>query len=191
MLRTPKLVNKVQVTLGEGGAALYQVLPLQLNNLIRERLWEQTTDKDGNFFKSFETFVKHRLPQGLESSLRDLLNYCRNKPEVQLLIKGEVGEVKTHAEAGSSGGRGNKASNNVTSFRGNAPTYALRRLKRDRPDLAAKVIAGKLSAHAAAIEAGFRTRMVSVPADSPENAVRPLIKLFGKAKLINAIGTAT
>lgn len=30
----------------------------------------------------------------------------------------------------------------VTLIRGNNPTYALKRLKRDRPDLAAKVVAG-------------------------------------------------
>jgi hypothetical protein len=33
----------------------------------------------------------------------------------------------------------------------------LKRLKRDRPDLADKVAAGEMSANAAAIEAGFRT----------------------------------
>ena len=35
-------------------------------------------------------------------------------------------------------------------------TYALKRLKRDRTDLFDKVIAGELSANAAAIEAGFQ-----------------------------------
>jgi hypothetical protein len=42
---------------------------------------------------------------------------------------------------------------NVSLKHRNNPTYALRRLKRDRPDLAAKVGAGALSANAAAIEA--------------------------------------
>jgi Mor family transcriptional regulator len=46
-------------------------------------------------------------------------------------------------------------SNNVTSFRGNDPTYILRRLKKERPELAIKVIDGELSAHAAAVEAGW------------------------------------
>jgi hypothetical protein len=52
--------------------------------------------------------------------------------------------VKTSAEAGAKGGaiagRGRpkkQASDNVTSLsRGNDPSYTLRRLKRDRPDLA-------------------------------------------------------
>jgi len=41
---------------------------------------------------------------------------------------------------------------------GTGKTYTLRRLARDRPDLLAKVEAGELSAHAAAIEAGFRKK---------------------------------
>jgi hypothetical protein len=48
------------------------------------------------------------------------------------LIPAEVQPADTHSEAGAKGGRGKKASDNITSFRGNAPTYALRRLKRDR-----------------------------------------------------------
>jgi hypothetical protein len=41
---------------------------------------------------------------------------------------------------------------------GMCATYTLARLRRDRPDLAAQVEAGELSAHAAAIEAGFRRK---------------------------------
>jgi hypothetical protein len=45
-------------------------------------------------------------------------------------------------------------------------TYALRRLKRDHPELADKVVAGELSPHAAAVQAGFRRRRITVPADA-------------------------
>lgn len=58
------------------------------------------------------------------------------------------------APANGSGGRGRKAVDNVNSFSGNEATYALRRLKRDNPDLAEQVVAGVLSAHAAAVQAG-------------------------------------
>jgi hypothetical protein len=56
------------------------------------------------------------------------------------------------------GGRGHKASDNVTGFRGNSAIYTLKRLKRDRPDLFQQVLGGALSANAAAIEAGFRKK---------------------------------
>jgi len=41
---------------------------------------------------------------------------------------------------------------------GNSQESALRRLRKDRPDLHELVLNGERSAHAAAIEAGFRKR---------------------------------
>jgi hypothetical protein len=66
---------------------------------------------------------------------------------------------------GEGPGRGHKRVDNINSFTegGTDPTYILRRLKRDRPELAEKVISGEMKAHAAAIEAGFRKRTVSIP----------------------------
>jgi hypothetical protein len=45
----------------------------------------------------------------------------------------------------------------ITSKQGNSRAYTLTRLKRERPDLYARVKAGELSANAAAIEAGWRS----------------------------------
>jgi hypothetical protein len=42
---------------------------------------------------------------------------------------------------------------------GNSESYAIRRLKRDAPELAEQVLDGKMSANAAAVEAGFRTKV--------------------------------
>lgn len=56
---------------------------------------------------------------------------------------------------------------------GNSAPYTLNRLKRTRPDLLEQVVAGDLSANAAAIEAGFRTKMVQVKPD-PEAVQRML-----------------
>jgi hypothetical protein len=39
---------------------------------------------------------------------------------------------------------------------GTSKAYALRRLRKDRPDIHARVLAGEISAHAGMIEAGFR-----------------------------------
>jgi len=51
-----------------------------------------------------------------------------------------------------------KADNVSFSNFGNSRAYILARLDRDRPDLADKVVAGELSANAAAIEAGFKKK---------------------------------
>ena len=45
-----------------------------------------------------------------------------------------------------------------TSIQGTSKAYTVSRLKRDRPDLFEKVVAGELSANRAAIEAGFRRK---------------------------------
>lgn len=73
---------------------------------------------------------------------------------------------------------------------GTSPAYALRRLKRDNPELAEKVIGGKLSANAAAIEAGFRTKTITVPLDV-ERAAATLRRHFrghDLDMLINLLG---
>jgi len=63
------------------------------------------------------------------------------------------------------------------------PAYILARLKRDRPYLARQVIDGEISAHAAAIEAGIRKRMKSVPIDTPSEALRALLRVFSASEL--------
>lgn len=60
----------------------------------------------------------------------------------------------------------------------------VRRLNRDRPDLAQAVAEGQLSANAAAIEAGFRRRKVSVPVDDPQSVLRTLRKHMTPEQLV-------
>jgi len=55
----------------------------------------------------------------------------------------------------------------------------LRRLRHDAPELHGRVLAGELSPHAAAVEAGFRPRRVSVRTDDPASAARTLASAYG------------
>jgi hypothetical protein len=68
--------------------------------------------------------------------------------------------------------------NNVTlSGRGNTPAYALARLRRDRPDIHQRVLAGEISPHAGMIAAGFRKkaeRKKMTPLDKATSAVAKL-----------------
>lgn len=66
---------------------------------------------------------------------------------------------------------------------GNSPAYTLARLKRDRPDLADKVVKGELTANAAAIIAGFRRATWSAPAD-PEQLAAAIVKRYPDWRLI-------
>ena len=62
--------------------------------------------------------------------------FCRKRDDVQKMI-----DLAVEAERGWGGDRRSKEvqGNDVTLKRGNNPTYALRRLKPDRPGLADKV----------------------------------------------------
>lgn len=70
---------------------------------------------------------------------------------VRQMLDAEIGALSKNGEIGN----GRSFDNVKATMGGNDPVYALRRLKRDRPDLAQRVIVGELSAHAAAIEAGI------------------------------------
>jgi hypothetical protein len=75
------------------------------------------------------------------------------------------------------GQKGFQRSDNITSLeRGTSEAYTIRRLRRDRPDLAERVEHDGLSANAAAIEAGFRPKTVSVPITRPDAVARALLK---------------
>jgi len=60
---------------------------------------------------------------------------------------------------------------NTTIVSKRGATYTLARLRRDRPDLAQRVTAGELTAHAAAILAGFRKGTWTAPVDADKLAV--------------------
>ncbi|MBY0299834.1 MAG: hypothetical protein K2X71_27990 [Methylobacterium sp.] len=115
------------------------------------------------------------LWHGLDKSVEDLRLYCRRDPEALRLLDAEVGAAPPHGGARE---RDDQA-DNVSLRHGNSPIYALRRLKRDRPDLADRVVKGELTPHAAAIEAGFRRRLVQVPVDDLDAAARVLRRHFG------------
>jgi hypothetical protein len=64
--------------------------------------------------------------------------------------------------------------------------YALRKLRRDREDLHKRVLAGEISPHAAMIEAGFRKKTLTVPADL-DAAARTLLRHFDPDELYGAM----
>lgn len=83
-----------------------------------------------------------------------------------------------HEKIGKHGGdrTETRQGNNITlKQRGTSEDYTIRRLRRDRPDLADRVIAGELSANAAAIEAGFRVKRSAVALD-PESIAALVIR---------------
>jgi len=176
-------IQSLQQLIGHGGEQVFDLVPIVLRDVLEHRLWQDRKDRNGQPFRSFEAFATHILWQGLESSVPELLLYCRKHTDVAELIRREVGAMPAHGEIGGGHSRDSVA----TSGDDRGATYALRRLKRDHPELAEMVVAGKLSAHAAAIEAGFRQPTIAVSAADPDAAVAALIRKFGRAAVLAAI----
>ena len=165
-------VNLAQEVAHHDARNLFNVFPSAIKTIINRQLWADRTDKDGQPFTSFQSFVEHRMWQGLELTMPRLIRYCEDDEEAVRLIRGEV------PAAGILGtnqwGCGVDIVN-TSKGGGNQAEYTLARLKRDRPDLAKEVIDGTKSPNAAAIEAGFRSRKVQVE-PTPEAVQRMLDK---------------
>lgn len=103
--------------------------------------------------------------------------------------EGPISEQQALAALKENGGDRRSAefqSDNITlkdGGRGTSETYILRRLKRDRPDLAELVLDGKVTARAAGIAAGFIPRMASVPIDDPDRLAATLRRRLTPAAL--------
>jgi len=182
------IVRETQQILGKGEGNLMSVLPTAIKRLIQDRAWEGRIKKVGLEsveVKDFEDLVTTKLPYGLETTISDLIHYCRKEPEVQTMIKAEIGE------AGKQGGTGanqySKERNTQLATEGQTANRNLKRLKRDRPDLAEEVIAGRISANAAAIQAGFRKKTKSIPINTPQEAVSALLRVFDGDTLMAAL----
>jgi hypothetical protein len=169
MYMPPEVVNELQQAMGRGGSALFKLVPKQLQWILEKEVWKECQDKQGRPFASFEAFVTHKLWWGLESSIDDLLSYCRKAEEVQKLIREQISPIAAHGEYGR--GRPKDRGVHHTSVRGTGnAAYTIARLRRDRPDLAARVLSGELSPNAAAIQAGFRRKTWTAPVEIEELA---------------------
>ena len=84
----------------------------------------------------------------INTILRDLLDQARQNPH--------GGDRRSEAAQIEAAAMSSIKSDNVTlDDRGNSDTYALRRLRKDRPDLHARVLAGELSPHGAMVAVGY------------------------------------
>lgn len=141
-----------------------------LRLVLRNESWrERVEPRTGDIFEfnSFAEFVTAPLLGGLSYDMETF----------KALVKGSDVEGQVEAAlVGKHGGDRSKIDNvklgEVRTQGGNSRAYLLRRLERERPDLAELVKSGEMSAHAAAIQAGYKS--------SPSPAAQ-LHKWWGKA----------
>lgn len=149
-------VNEAQQVLGDGESNLTDVLPNIIAKILRDGLWRGRVNKDGVPFSTFDEFASYKIWWGLECPFDRLIRYCEHNAECRELLLREVGAIAE--KPGPKGGDGC----NTTNSNDRGATYTLRRLKRDNPELAEKVIKGEITAHAAAIAAGIRKQKTAL-----------------------------
>jgi hypothetical protein len=150
------------VSSGEYG--LKEVPPL-IKEVIREGYWRERDEA----FVRFEDFVMHPPMAGLGADMPTIKRLCGDDDEALELIKAATAETNggdrrsedfrvgnTNSERGAKNDRG----------------YKLLRLRRERPDLHARVLDpdDELTANGAMVEAGFQSRTATVPLEVPDLA---------------------
>jgi hypothetical protein len=141
------------VSRGEYG--LKEVPPL-IKEVIREGYWREREEP----FTRFVDFVEHPPTAGLGADIPTIKRLCGDDVEaLDLIDKATENPTGVHII-------------NTTEGRpeGTSAQQALRKLRKDRPDLHARVLAGEVSPHGAMVEAGFRPKTATVPLAVPDLA---------------------
>lgn len=162
------------------GSGLLSEVPGLLKAILRDGRWRERTiiktGKPANFAR-FEDFVTTPPLEGLGADMPLIERIVADDPEtVELLNEARLTDGphnpsgrNQHNNPDGSHGNTKRTSNTV-----NDAGYAIRRLRKQRPDLHARVIAKELSPHAAAVEAGFRRRKITIPVEPPEAMARAI-----------------
>lgn len=154
-------------TLRRGGSALESV-PHQIKRILQDGTWRHFVTRLGKevHHERFADFVATPPLAGLGADMALVRRMISDDTEALDLLDQALQNLH--------GGDRSKNDNVQLAPSGNRRERALRRLRKDAPELHADVLAGRLSAHAAMVKAGFRARTVSVPVSRPDAAARAL-----------------
>jgi hypothetical protein len=140
-------------------------VPHYLKDILESEAWRKFTAPAGpQHYDHFEEFVTTPPTKGLGTSTDLIRRLVGGDPKAVDLLD----RALQRPDGGDHRSDEYKATvDNVNGVRptGNSEAAALRRLRKDRPDLHARVIKGEMKAHAAMVEAGFRHQTITVPID--------------------------
>jgi hypothetical protein len=155
--------------------------------------WRDLYDEHGKPIQSFTQFLEAPYPNGCGLQVE----HVRKLIQVPVLGEDVSAEARQKWNArravirdamtpalNKHGVKGKSGDSPLTS---NTAAHALARLKRDAPDLAEKVIHGDVSANAAAVEAGFRNKRVSVRVHNAQSAANTLLKHMPDDVLVDLV----
>jgi hypothetical protein len=142
--------------------------------------WERLTDAAGEPFTLWEDYVQYPEPDGLGMVVADAEAIIAEKNDKRLIAEIEAKDKANLRPAG----RPKKTENlynDVSDVQhypsGNSAAAFLRRLRKDRPDIHERVLAGELSPHAGMVEAGFRKKAARKKLSAFERVAKQAAKL--------------
>jgi len=194
MTEEQRRVFRAGEALHRDGASPAGALEL-LAAIVADRTWERLTDKSGRSFAGrFREFVEAKPPYGLGydpdqlPKVISLRHPHENVPRIadQMAEMREAVRKLLLAEiepAVNSGGdrRSERFQKRTTLLKSETAERHLRRLKRDDPVLAEKVVNGEMSAYAAARAKGWKPPRIQVT--TPERTARHLRKYMTRDQL--------
>jgi len=207
--REERLRMQLYVETQHDGGNPSQFLEL-LSEAVETEVWTTLTNGNGQPLTFFD-FIQKPYPDGIGLTIEDLETIVKlkhkyeqkdyRKAEQMKAMRRKVRDLLTPISRHQ--GRPDKQldlfikpynvrfnNESVKSEYGNADNYTIRRLKRDRPDLAEMVLDGELSANAAAIEAGFRIKSITIPIH-PERAARSISNHFSPEQVSELVDRLT
>lgn len=137
--------------------------------------WKTLDDGRGNRFMSFEEFCVYRQPFGLgydKKHIEDIIRERQEKEDADTMREAKPLLQNHRPKKGE-----DKGADGTLSRGSNQSTYLAARLKRDRPDLAARVVSGELKIRQAAKLAGF------IKVKTPLEIIRGQLKKLSEAQM--------
>jgi hypothetical protein len=172
----------------QSGSRGLNVVPSLVKEIIVGDMWRERVEPGTGHvvpFDSFAAFVATAPLEGLGGDVAMLRRICADDPEALRLLH----EVTAQAQGERTDLHSNRSEVDADRHQGTTRAYTVARLATERPDLYERVKSGDMSAHAAAIVAGFRRPSMTVPTDVPglARALRRRLSTDDLATLIVAL----
>lgn len=151
-----------------------------LTRVLREKAWACYASPLGSVRrpKDFAEWVQANVPQGLQTTMDNLQQIAKGDQDLTDALDKALAEQYPDGV--------HHGLNNIKTYpEGTSQAQGLRKLRKDRPDLHARVMLPKgdpqrLSTNAAMVAAGYRHRTFTVRADDPQHAARTLREYYGQ-----------
>lgn len=182
-MRDPKANNVLVESLGSAlrdGEHGLSTVPSLLKQVLEEGSWREFVTRRGQrvTHDRFVEFVSTPPLSGLGATVELVRRVVADDPDASRML--------TNALKGQQGRRTDINNNiiDVPAPQGTSRDRALRKLEACAPELLADVLAGRISPHAAMVQAGFRPKTFTVRADRPDSVARALRKYLTAEQLV-------